>query len=235
MSARKPRVNKRKAILTAIVAFVVVLAASILIQLFMSPGFKGFGREEAPPPHVTYVDEGDSSDSQGRDPNFNWQNHPVFIIGDSLTKGAAKEIEKTVAGATIDSRESRNMATGVQILQGWKDSGILADDAIIVICLANNITGTTVKDAQAIVDMIEPGQSLIMMTGHGLSNMAPANEFIRNLPNIYPFVTVADWDLTIAQSPNLLADDGIHIARSQGNVLYAELILRALEVAQPRP
>ena len=74
-----------------------------------------------------------------------------------------------------------------------------------------------------------------MMTGHGLVSMAPANEFIRNLPNIYTFITVADWDLTVAQSPGLLSSDGIHIAKNQGNALYAELILRALEVAQPRP
>jgi len=221
--------------LLGVVIFAGALAASIGIQLFTSPDFQGFGRDTAPKPVVNYLNGPDADAGDNGEASFRWQNHHVYVIGDSLTQGARKEIAAAVENSTIDGKVSRNMATGVQILQGWKDSGILTDDAIIVICLANNITGTTVQDAQTIVDMIEPGQSLIMMTGHGLSNMAPANEFIRTLPNVYPFVTVADWDLTIAQSPSLLSDDGIHIAKNQGNVLYAELIVRALEVSQPKP
>jgi len=215
--------------------FVGALAASIGIQLVTSPDFQGFSRDPAPEPVVTYLGGDDAAKGEDGNAPFNWQNHHVFIIGDSLTVGARKEIDKAVENATIDGKEGRNMATGVQILQGWKDSGILTEDAIVVICLANNITGTTAQDAQTIVDMIQPGQSLIMMTGHGLAQMAPANEFLRTLPNVYNFVTVADWDLTIAQSPALLSSDGIHIANNQGNVLYANLIVRALEVAQPKP
>ena len=166
---------------------------------------------------------------------YNWEDHQVFIVGDSLTEGAKKEIDKVIENATIDGKTSRGMGAGLSILTDWKESGILTDDAIIVVCLANNISDSTVRDAQQIVDMIEPGQSLIMMTGHGLKNMAPANEFIRSLPNVYSYVTVADWDLTILKSPSLLSDDGIHIAKNQGNTLYADLILRALEVTQPKP
>jgi len=221
--------------LIAVAVFAGVLALSVFIQLYNSPDFQGFDRDPAPDPDVTIQGGGETGEGQEGSAPFNWQDHQVFIIGDSLTEGAKREIDKAIPNATIDGRTSRTMSTGVQILQEWKDSGILTDDAIIVICLANNITGTTQSDAQTIVDMVQPGQSLIMMTGHGRSNMAPANEFIRSLPNVYPFVTVADWDLTIAQSPNLLSDDGVHIARNQGNVLYAELIVRALEVAKPRP
>jgi predicted DsbA family dithiol-disulfide isomerase len=48
-------------------------------------------------------------------------------------------------------------------------------------------------------------------------------------------ITVADWDLTVAQSPSLLSDDGIHIKGRQGNELYADLILKSLQAAQPMP
>jgi len=231
---RKKKTKKSTAILLAVVIFIGILAGSIGLQLYLSPDFQGFSKEELPPPVVTFLPGSDSSSgAQGSD-QYNWEDHQIFIIGDSLTQGAKKEIEKVLPNATIDSQVGRNMSEGVRILQSWESSGVLTDTAIIIVCLANNITGTTAKDAQTIVDMIEPGQSLIMMTGHGLSSMAPANEFLRTLPNVYSFVTVADWDLTIAQSPALLSDDGIHIARNQGNVLYAELILRALEVTQPR-
>jgi len=215
LSRKKTKVKVLPTILTAIAVFVGVLAASIILQLLFSPDFKGFGR-----------DSGSSDDPQ---------KYQVFIIGDSLTYGASKEIEKAIKNTTIEAEVGRNMAEGVEILRDKIDTGGLSKDAIIVVCLAHNITGTTLQDAQTIVDMIEPGQSLVMMTGHGRESMEPVNELIRSFPNIYPFVTVADWDSTIAQSPSLLADDGVHISGNRGNALYADLILRAIEATQPKP
>ena len=233
MSRKKTKAVEATRILLIAAVFIAVLAVSIVVQLSLSPNFQGFGRDNVSGPGEN-TQQGEDAAEEG-DGSFNWKKHPVFIIGDSLTYGARHEIAKVVENSTIDSKEGRNMATGVQILKDWIDSGLLAEDAIVIICLANNITDSTSKDAQTIVDMIEPGQSLIMMTGHGLASMEPANEFIRTLPNLYAFVTVADWDLTIAQSPSLLSGDGIHVAGSQGNVLYADLIVRALEVSKPRP
>ena len=229
----------KKTVLLIAIIFVCVLGASLGILLYMSPDFSGFGSKPLSEPVVTYLssdsDEETGSGGEDRTP-YNWEEHPIFIVGDSLTHGARSEISKAVGdGATIDGKDSRNMSAGVSILRDWQESGALTDDAIIVVCLAHNITDSTVKDAQKIVEMIKPGQSLIMMTGHGRSNMAPINEYIRSLPNVYSYITVADWDLTIAQSPSLLSDDGIHINRKQGNELYASLILRALEWTQPMP
>jgi len=230
---KKTKAVEATRILLIAAVFIAVLAVSIVIQLSLSQDFQGFGRDNVSGSgNNTRNGEGTAEEGDG---SFDWTKHPVFIIGDSLTYGARHEIAKVVENSTIDSKVGRNMATGVQILQDWKDSGLLTKDAIVIICLANNITDSTTRDAQTIVDMIEPGQSLIMMTGHGLAGMEPANEFIRSLPNLYAFVTVADWDLTIAQNPSLLSDDGIHVAGTQGNVLYADLIVRALEVSQPRP
>ena len=235
MSNNKTPFKPMTLIIIIVVIFVAALVVSILIQLFNSPDFSGFKKAPAPTPVVTFIPGGDASTADTSTPVYNWQDHPVFIVGDSLTQGAKNEINKVVANATIDAQQSRGMGAGLQVIQNWDATGKLPDDAIIVVCLANNITDTTVQDAQKIVDMIKPGQSLIMMTGHGLSNMADANAFIRSLPNLYPYVTLADWDLTIAQSPSLLGADGIHISKSQGNTLYADLIVRALEVTQPRP
>ena len=235
MSKSKKPVKTGTIIALVAVIFVGALAASIGIQLFNSPDFEGFGKGASHETAVTNQSGDGVTEGEDGTVSANWASNHIFIIGDSLTQGAQKEIDIAVNNATIDGKVGRNMATGVQILKGWKESGVLTEDAIIVICLANNITGTTIDDAQTIVDMIEPGQSLIMMTGHGLDGMAPANEFIRTLPNKYPFVTVADWDMTIVQSPDLLADDGIHIAKNQGNVLYANLIVSALKATQPKP
>ena len=225
----------KKIVLIPII-FVAVLAASILAQVVLSPDFSGFTKPATKDPVITYHD-GSQGGSQGSGGNtgFNWKDHPVFIIGDSLTEGAKKEIEKTLGDVTIDGKTNRTMSTGLAILREWDDAGILTDDAIIVICLAHNITDKTLQDAEQIVAMIRPGQSLIMMTGHGNSNMNPINEYIRSLPRAYSYITVADWDLTIAQSPKLLGGDGIHIKGRQGNELYADLILRALQVARPKP
>ena len=228
----------KKTVLLIVIVFIAVLAATVLIQLVTSPDFSGFGREPLGEPVVTYLpsDDEEVTDSSGnRVEPYNWEDHPIFIVGDSLTQGARSEITKLLGDdVTIDGRNSRNMTAGVSIVGDWQYSGD-ADDGIIVVCLASNITDGTVRDAQKIVEMIKPGQSLIMMTGHGRSNMSAINEYIRSLPNVYSYITVADWDLTIAQSPSLLSNDGVHINRRQGNELYATLILRALESTQPMP
>jgi len=222
----------KKTILIIIVCFVAVLAASIGFQVFTSPDFEGFGRGGSGEPVVTYLD-GTEAGAGGEAPPYNWEDHPVYVVGDSLTQGARKEIGKAIDGAIIDAEVGRNMTTGASIIEKWYDERTVPDDAIIVVCLAHNITGASVKDAGRIADMIRPGQSLIMMTGHGRSDMQPVNEFIRSLPNVYPYITVADWDSTVSQSPSLLSDDMVHIARKQGNELYADLILRALESTMP--
>jgi hypothetical protein len=220
-------------IILIIVIFLAVLVAAILIQMLRSPDFSGFGKQEPGEPVVTREDGASASTTD--EGAYDWKDHHVFIVGDSLTDGAAEDIAAVVEDSTIDAKVSRNMAAGVSILEDWNDAGMITDDAIIVVCLANNITNSTVSDAQKIIDMIEPGQSLIMMTGHGRTNMEAANKFIRNLPNEYSYITVADWDLTVAQSPSLLSDDGIHISKAQGNELYADLIVKALEVTKPMP
>ncbi|MCL2111393.1 MAG: hypothetical protein FWH32_03935 [Clostridiales bacterium] len=226
-----------KTIIIIAVVFVAALAVGIGVNLYTNPDFSGFGRETFPDPVVTILtgEDGEPIPRAEREDAYNWEGHPVFVVGDSLTQGARRDIENAIDGVTIDALEGRNMTQGLAILREWDESGIMTDDAIIVVCLAHNITDGTVRDAQQIIDMIRPGQSLIMMTGHGRTNMEAINGFIRSLPRAYSYITVADWDLTVAQSPSLLSSDGVHIARRQGNELYADLILRALEVAQPMP
>ena len=218
------------------VMFIAALIISVGLEVVFSPDFSGFTKIRLDDPNVYYLPgEGGAKNGKGGDQVlYNWKNHPVFIVGDSLTQGAKKDIAKAVQDATIDARVGRTMSQGLSIIEDWDSSGALPDDAIIVVCLAHNITGYTVSAAEQIVDMIRPGQSLVMMTGHGLSDMAKINEYIRSLPQDYDYVTVADWDLTVAQSPGLLGDDGIHIGKRQGNELYANMILGALEATQPR-
>lgn len=236
MKKRKASGIPAGSVIFVVCLFVAVLAGSIFIQLLTSPKFQGFDSESpfGGPAGDYLPSDGAGVSGKGGGASYNWEDHPVFVVGDSLTQGARKDISGVVANATIDSKVGRNMSEGLRILRDWDDNGALADDAIIVVCLAHNITGSTIGDAEEIVNMIRPGQSLVMMTGHGLSNMTPINEYLRGLPLEYSYITVADWDLTIAQSPGLLSDDGIHISKKQGNGIYADLILHALEAAKPR-
>ena len=223
---------KKTTILISII-FVIALVLSVGLRVILSPDFEGFGKNSTSP-EVTRS-SGNGGQSGDGATSYNWKKQPVLIIGDSLTQGAKKEIEKAVKNASVDGLTNRTMADGLSMLKEKEANGVLTDDTIIVIALAHNITGTTVEDAQQIVQMIKPGQSLIMMTGHGNSYMDPINEYIRSLPRAYSYIAVADWDMTIAQSPSLLVDDNVHIKNKQGNELYADLILKALEVTMPMP
>ena len=123
MSRDKTRAVEATRILLIAAIFIAALAVSIVIQLSLSPNFQGFGRDNVSDPGET-TQQGEGAAEEG-DGSFNWKKHPVFIIGDSLTYGARHEIAKAVENSTIDSKEGRNMATGVQILQDWKDTGLL--------------------------------------------------------------------------------------------------------------
>jgi hypothetical protein len=166
-------------------------------------------------------------------PSYDWHTRHVHLIGDSLTVSATKEIEAAIPGASVDGRVSRGMAEGVKIYRGWVEEGLVEDDDILVIALANNVGDGTITALDSLIGDIEPEQSLVLVTGHGRDNMKPVNEYIRTLPNEYPFIIVADWDEAISANSSWLAGDGIHINNNKGNKLYADLIVDALEKTEP--
>ena len=157
----------------------------------------------------------------------------VTIIGDSVTLASASSIQGLLGSAIIDATGSRSMTMGVNIIADYERDGKLGE--YVVIALATNTHSDTSISAEKIVDSIGPGHRLIFVTGHGQPFMAPFADFIRQLPEKYPFVTVADWDKAISEHSDIMSADGIHPVSKEAKEIYAQCILDALYVAKSKP
>jgi hypothetical protein len=166
-------------------------------------------------------------------PEIDWEELPVTIIGDSLTVGAMPEIKKVLVNASVDAEVGRGMGVGFSLLKRRIEIGSLDD--VVVIALANNIGQDSISKTEDVIENIGNGRRLIFVTGHGLKNMEALNKFIRGLPDEYPFITVADWDEAITPNTNLLAGDGIHVYNNKANIIYTEIIAKAIEEAFTKP
>ncbi|MDR3305818.1 MAG: hypothetical protein LBS85_07355 [Clostridiales Family XIII bacterium] len=157
----------------------------------------------------------------------------VSIIGDSITLGASSRLTEAIPDAYIDAEVGRDMSIGFSIFKKLIDKDELG--SFVVIALANNVHADTITNAKEIIDLIGSGRRLVFVTGHGLTNMEPVNEYIRDLPDQYPFITVADWDVAITPHEDLLGADHIHVNKSEANQIYADCVKEALETAAAKP
>ena len=217
-----------------IATLIVVFVAAIAVFTFIGTASNDSGSKGTKGTSTSLSDlfagSGDSQDDTTKKATSNnWQSRHVHVVGDSLTVSATNEIESAIPGASIDGRVSRGMTAGVNIFREWINDGLVDDNDIIVFALANNVENGTITSLDRLVGDIGPRQNLVLVTGHGLENMRPINEYIRTLPDKYPFIVVADWDEVISANSSWLADDGIHISDNRGNKLYADIIVDALE------
>ncbi|MDR0876235.1 MAG: hypothetical protein LBN12_08515 [Clostridiales Family XIII bacterium] len=223
-----------KFLLTLIIIFVAALAAFTLGGVTLNdggaPGGKGTGTALS---DLLSGVEDKKDEVQSEAVPYDWRLRHVHVIGDSLTVSAKKEIKEAIPGSSVDGKVSRGMAEGVKIYRSWVDDGLVEDDDIIVIALANNVGSGTIPSLDSVIEDIGPKQSLVLVTGHGKENMKPVNEYIRTLPDDFPFIVVADWDEAISANSSWLSGDGVHISNDKGNKLYADIIVDALEKTAP--
>ena len=226
--ARKPS----SAALAAIAAMLALCVCAGGFLLFTSGAVKlpnSAGQAAGPPATAA----GNSAPAEPSVPDINDQY--ITIVGDSIVVGATPELKKRLANVSINAKVGRTMPTGYDILSSREKDGTLEDADVIVVSLANNISGNSIAKAKDIIALVQPGQRLVFVTGHGLSSMKPLNDFLRTLPDDYDWITVADWDSAISLDTEWLASDGIHAANNKANVLYANIVTDAIQLALAKP
>ncbi|MDR1797059.1 MAG: hypothetical protein LBR44_06370 [Clostridiales Family XIII bacterium] len=230
--------KRRKSNFGVLVALIFILATGIGVGSYFLL-VSGMSETSGSTPFIElyatedYGEETDMMENGAASPQLT--DEYVMVIGDSITVGAKKELASRIENLSVDAEVGRGMGTGYGILKRRIDAGMLAEGDIVVISLANNIHNGSLDNAQDVIDDLPEGVRLVFVTGHGLSNMKPLNELIRTFPDDYEFITVADWDEAVTGQSGLLASDGIHVAGNKGNVLYAELVLEAIEEALAKP
>ncbi|MDR1816250.1 MAG: hypothetical protein LBR00_06250 [Clostridiales Family XIII bacterium] len=230
--------KKSSFVVMIVLIFLLVCGLAVAVRVLLAGGI---GDDEALPATITRLflaaEDGTTAlDAEEDAPApAKLTDQYVMVIGDSITVGATKELQARIENVSIDAEVGRGMDTGLAILERRKEAGLLKEGDILVVSLANNIHTDSLEAAQGFVDAVTKGQRLVFVTGHGLTNMEPLNEFLRGLPDAYDFVTVADWDEAVDGQSGLLAGDGIHVSGNKGNVLYAELVVGAIEEALAGP
>jgi hypothetical protein len=157
----------------------------------------------------------------------------ITVIGDSVTLGAASTVEE-ITGASVNAAGYRSLVDGPPLIEQLKAGGSLGE--YVVIALATNRLGNSAESLQQIVDMLGPGHRLIFVTSYGIDEeFFGIDDLIRDLPNRYPWITLADWHAAINGREDLLSPDGIHCSSDEAKVIYAQTILNAIDEAREKP
>ena len=163
----------------------------------------------------------------------------VSIIGDSVSLGAQAALINTIPNCVVDSEVSRAVRAGAGIITSMQNKGELRE--YVVIALGTNGTNNYARLMTEIIEAVNPGHRLIFVTpfdGRSNNNARAVSNtavWMRDLPDLYDFITIADWNEIIGAQQNLLAGDRVHMGGTASRTLYAEMILDAIEIASRKP
>jgi len=163
----------------------------------------------------------------------------VIIIGDSVCLGARKNLMDTIPDCYVDAEGSRQVGQGYNLLMQLQSQDRLRE--YVVVALGTNGNANSPGKIDQIIADILPGHRLVFVTPYD-GRATPTwhsyktAEYIRTLPEKYPFVTVADWAETVTPNASLLGSDKVHIGGQRAAVdLYTNCIIEALNAASGKP
>jgi hypothetical protein len=138
----------------------------------------------------------------------------------------------------VDAVVSRQLSTGFSLVQEYQERGELRE--FVIIALGNNGIHSFERFFTNIIEGLNPGHSLIFVTPFDgrdgwKQNMDTVSAWLRELPNHYYFVSIADWNAAVRDQTHLLAADRVHMGGAASRNLYAEVILGALVEASQKP
>lgn len=162
----------------------------------------------------------------------------VIVIGDSVPLGAQASLINTIPECYVDAAVSRGLSEGADILRDIRDKGELCE--YVVVALGTNGTYNYVKWFTEIIDALEPGCRLILVTPYdGRANenskiLTETAAWLRELPDLYDYITIADWAAVIEKQVNLLAGDRVHLGGLAAMQLYTGTITDAINAASQK-
>jgi len=150
----------------------------------------------------------------------------VYVLGDSVTLGAAGTVPAALGGwqVTFDAQENRRMDQGQAIVAG-RGAGL---GRVVVVHLCTNWGGGDYAGAaERMLASLAGTERVVWVTCTAWNGgVEEANAAIRALPAAHPHVTVAEWD-PLSRTPGLTYDDGLHL-RPEGAAALADLIAAAV-------
>jgi hypothetical protein len=155
----------------------------------------------------------------------------VVAIGDSVMLGAVNALCAAIEGISVDAAVSRQVSTGIQMLQAWRDAGVLGD--VVIVHLGTNGWFSASQFDQMMQVLANVRLVVFVNLRVPRDWESSNNAVIASGVSRYSNTALADWHAVSAGRPDLFWDDGIHL-RPEGARLYASLIASVL-AAHPAP
>ena len=170
----------------------------------------------------------------------------VTIIGDSVTLRASTPLKAVLPDAQVDAQGSRNTAQAREIMSNNAAAGGLLKT--VVVATGVNIVFNYEEELNELVKTLPKGHRLILVTPYDGNSDKYDNpvaekhaQYARELAKKYAYVTIADWNTTAKQHPEIwVGSDHIHFGEdadtiAAGGRLYAQEIQKAVTKAADGP
>lgn len=170
----------------------------------------------------------------------------VTIIGDSVTLRASTSLKEVLPDAQVDAQGSRNTAQAREIMSNNAAAGGLLKT--VVVATGVNIVFNYEEELNELVKTLPKGHRLILVTPYDGNSDKYDNpvaekhaQYARELAKKYAYVTIADWNTTAKQHPEIwVGSDHIHFGEdadtiAAGGRLYAQEIQKAVTKAADGP
>ncbi|MCW1051567.1 acyltransferase family protein [Streptococcus anginosus] len=170
----------------------------------------------------------------------------VTIIGDSVTLRASTPLKEVLPDAQVDAQGSRNTAQAREIMSNNAAAGGLLKT--VVVATGVNIVFNYEEELNELVKTLPKGHRLILVTPYDGNSDKYDNpvaekhaQYARELAKKYAYVTIADWNTTAKQHPEIWGgSDHIHFGEdadtiAAGGRLYAQEIQKAVTKAADGP
>ena len=162
----------------------------------------------------------------------------VTMVGDSVALGARKKLLETIPNAFIDTKGSRSLHDGYNLITEWQKSNSLGE--YVVVALGTNGCEDWETYINKIINELEPGHRLIFVTpfdGHWTETWRSYKtmQYLRSIKDKYKYVTIADWYEEISKQPELLGSDKTHIGgNSQAIQMFVDVVENGIKSAEAK-
>ena len=153
----------------------------------------------------------------------------VLAVGDSVMLASAPQLQNALPGISIDAKVSRQVATGLSVIQQLAAGGDLR--RVVVFALGTNGTFTAAQMHQLIA-AIGARRELVLVNSYEARPWESSNNrIIADAARRHRNVVLANWFATIQHRTNLLYPDEVH-PQPPGARLYAHMIRAAVRAAE---
>jgi peptidoglycan/LPS O-acetylase OafA/YrhL len=150
---------------------------------------------------------------------------PITVIGESVTLGAAPELQRRFTTIGINAQEARQVDASLDVVTWLSAEGTL--QPTVVMHVGNN--GVLPDGSlERLLELVGPDRHLVLVTVSVPRRWeSQVNDALRAFVDAHPDVTLADWKAVVAKDPGVLVRDQVHLSE-HGFPIYADLIEQAV-------